>query len=238
MQKQFKLILFINLILLTIYLIWKQNKAYFNEKYEIITKEKPRNVFFDLGANIGDSAENFLGFIDKASDFNDMKNLIPTDKLNENWIIYLFEGNSKFDENLLNIKKKYSSNKHEIIVYNSTIITDHDGYIDFWISNNKLASSIIKNNQFVIDSKQKETKPCVDLARILKLYKQNDFVVVKMDIEGAEFELILHLIKENVLSLIDVLAIEYHKNLSPYKSEYALLSRIYQKFNISEKNWN
>ncbi len=30
-----------------------------------------------------------------------------------------------------------------------------------------------------------------------------------MDIEGAEFELILHLIKENVLSLIDVLAIEH-----------------------------
>jgi len=54
------------------YLVWKQNKAYFNEKYEIITKEKPRNVFFDPGANIGDSAENFLGFIEKASNFNDI----------------------------------------------------------------------------------------------------------------------------------------------------------------------
>jgi hypothetical protein len=62
----------------------------------------------------------------------------------------------------------------------------------------------VKAHPDVKNSKQKETKQCVDLARFLKLYNKNDFVVVKMDIEGAEWELLLHLIKENVLGLIDV----------------------------------
>ncbi len=83
----------------------------------------------------------------------------------------------------------------------------------------------------------KQTKPCVDLARLLRQYRQSDNVVVKMDIEGAEFELLVHLIKENVLGLIDTLAIEYHKYMSPYKSEYALFSKIFKKYNIDEKNW-
>jgi hypothetical protein len=77
----------------------------------------------------------------------------------------------------------------------------------------------------------------VDLARLLRQYKQSDYVVVKMDIEGAEFELLVHLIKENVLGLIDTIAIEYHKYMSPYKSEYALFSKIFKKYKIDEKNW-
>jgi len=163
--------------------------------------------------------------------------VVPIERLKEKWILYLFEGNSKFDNNLINIKNKYSNDKHEILLFNSTIITDYDGYIDFWISGNTLGSSVVKAHPDVKNSKQKETKPCVDLARLLKLYNKNDFVVVKMDIEGAEWELLLHLIKENVLGLIDVLAIEYHRDLSPYNSEYKLLSRIFQKFNIAEKYW-
>jgi hypothetical protein len=101
-------------------------------------------------------------------------------------------------------------------------------------------SSILKNHPDIKAKaeKIKQTKPCVDLARLLRKYEQDDFVVVKMDIEGAEFELLLHLIKENVLSLIDILAIEYHKYLSPFKSEYDLLSSIFKKYNVTEKNWN
>ncbi len=60
--------------------------------------------------------------------------MVPIERLKEKWILYLFEGNSKFDNNLINIKNKYSNDKHEILLFNSTIITDYEGYIDFWIS--------------------------------------------------------------------------------------------------------
>jgi len=55
----------------------------------------------------GDSAENFLGVLDKSSSTVDIRKVIPKDKYDEKWIIYLIEGNSKFDDNLLNIKNKY-----------------------------------------------------------------------------------------------------------------------------------
>ena len=215
-----------------------------SDRYEIIrkspeSKSPPRNIFFDLGANVGDSAENFLGLLDKVENVNDIKNVIPANKLKEKWIMYLIEGNSRFDENLLKIKQKHSD-KHEIIVLNGTIVTDHDGEITFFLdqkNGNQVGSSILENHPDVIANKLKQTKPCVDLARLLRQYKQSDYVVVKMDIEGAEFELLVHLIKENVLGLIDTIAIEYHKYMSPYKSEYALFSKIFKKYNIDEKNW-
>jgi FkbM family methyltransferase len=221
-----------------------------SDRYEIISKilanklpestSPPRNVFFDLGANVGDSAENFLGLLDKVENVNDIKDVIPENKLKEKWIMYLIEGNSRFDDNLLKIKQKHSD-KHEIIVLNGTIVSDHDGEITFFLdqkNKNQVGSSIFENHRDVIANKLvKQTKPCVDLARLLRQYRQSDNVVVKMDIEGAEFELLVHLIKENVLGLIDTLAIEYHKYMSPYKSEYALFSKIFKKYNIDEKNW-
>ncbi len=78
-----------------------------SDRYEIIINKStspPRNIFFDLGANVGDSAENFLGLLDKVENVNDIKDVIPENKLKEKWIMYLIEGNSRFDDNLLKIK--------------------------------------------------------------------------------------------------------------------------------------
>ena len=237
-------IIFVFNIILIVYLVYNNNNNRQNllniKAFEKLNRTPQRNVFFDLGANVGDSAENFLGFLDQALNSNDIKKVIPKDKLKEKWIMYLIEGNSKFDESLLNIKKKYSK-KHEIIVYNGTIVTDYDGEITFFLdqnNNNQVGSSILENHPDVVAKKIKQTKPCLDFARLLRQYEQNDYVVVKMDIEGAEFELLVHLIKENVLGLIDILAIEYHKYMSPYKSEYALFSKIFKKYNINDTNWN
>ena len=117
-------IIFVFNIILIVYLVYnnKNNNRQnlLNIKvFEKLNRTPQRNVFFDLGANVGDSAENFLGFLDQALNSNDIKKVIPSNKLKEKWIMYLIEGNSKFDESLLNIKKKYSK-KHEIIVYNGT----------------------------------------------------------------------------------------------------------------------
>jgi FkbM family methyltransferase len=63
--------------------------------------------------------------------------------------------------------------------------------------------------------------PCVDLARILRSFSGSDYLAVKMDIEGAEFPVLRHLIREDVLSLIDVLYIEWHVRLLPDESMYS-----------------
>ncbi len=96
-----------------------------------------------------------------------------------------------------NLKTKYKHTEHKIIVYNGTIVTSYDGSIKFYIDENNrygnhVGSSILANHpDVVLSNKVSVSKPCVDFARLLRLYTQTDFVVVKMDIEGAEFELLI-----------------------------------------------
>ena len=53
--------------------------------------------------------------------------------------------------------------------------------------------------------------PTVDLARWLaQRFCREDAVDVKMDIEGAEFEVLEHLLRTGHANLIDVLAVEWH----------------------------
>ena len=59
-----------------------------------------------------------------------------------------------------------------------------------------------------------------------------------MDIEGAEFDLLLHLIAQNVLKLIDVFAVENHMYLSPFKDTKDVFSQIFKKLNVSELFWS
>ena len=175
---------------------------------------------------------------------NDVRYQIPADKLNSRWEIYAVEGNSKFDPVLVEIKNKYSKS-HDIILFNGTVVTTYDGFIKFYLDNENtkihpMHGSSINENHFdvVRSNKQFELKPCIDFARLLKQYDENDFIVVKMDVEGAEFDLLIHLIKENALKLIDVFIVEYHDFLSPFKTPVDVFNRIYKSFDIKIAKWN
>jgi FkbM family methyltransferase len=52
--------------------------------------------------------------------------------------------------------------------------------------------------------------PCFDLARFLAELPSKHTLVVKMDVEGAEFPLLQHLIDTDTDVLIDLLLVEWH----------------------------
>ena len=58
---------------------------------------------------------------------------------------------------------------------------------------------------------QDGTRPAIDIADWLRrTVRPDDFVVVKMDIEGAEYDVVPHLLREKVANLIDELFLEVH----------------------------
>ncbi len=205
-------------------------------------KTSRRNIFFDLGANNGDSIYNFFNLNSKAHG-GSFKGQIPEEKINEKWIVYAIEGNSAFDIELNRMKNKITSMGHQVILMNGTVGWTYDGEITFYLDKanrqpNQLGSSVKENHvEVVLSNKQKEVHPCVDIARLLKQYNENDFVVLKMDIEGSEYDLLLHFIKENVLSLIDYIGIEYHPYLSPYANVNEFFSLLFKAKNINEFKW-
>ena len=107
------------------------------------------------------------------------------------------------------MKKSLSNTQHEIILLNGTVGWIYDGLITFYLDKanrlpDQLGSSVKENHiEVKLSNKQKETHPCVDMARLIKQYDIDDFIVVKMDIEGSEFDLLLHFIKENLYDYID-----------------------------------
>lgn len=53
--------------------------------------------------------------------------------------------------------------------------------------------------------------PSVNFSKfLLQNFKEEDYVVVKMDIEGAEYEVIPHLVETGAYKLVDVLMVEWH----------------------------
>lgn len=157
------------------------------------------------------------------------------------WDVYAFEANPLFNPILEKVSAQIAEKNHTIQIFNETAVWTHDGTIDFYLDTvnekfNFWGSSLDKNHPDVIKSgREKLTVKCVDLARILKLYKEEDFIVVKMDIEGSEYDLIFDLLKKDALKLIDHMAVEFHSNNERLN---AVIIEILNFYNVNYIYWH
>lgn len=160
-----------------------------------------KKVFLDCGSNCGQGLRAFISMygIDKS------------------WFVEAFEPNP-----LCNLEEhtKDLNNKVNIKINNSAIF-DYNGTVEFsqMIENSEGSSvkclmskgvcadpnnaSYRKHNSII------EVK-CKDLSDILKQYDQNDFILVKLDIEGSEFNVIRKLLNDNTICKINDLYVEWH----------------------------
>ncbi len=63
--------------------------------------------------------------------------------------------------------------------------------------------------------------PAIDFSEYLKLFRANKYknIVVKMDVEGAEYKIIRHLLEKKTAKLIHTLFIETHHHIMPDEDE-------------------
>ncbi len=74
--------------------------------------------------------------------------------------------------------------------------------------------------------------PCYDLARLLRQFSVDDFVVVKMDIEGSEYDLLKHVLVSGVAPSVDLWAVEFHQNMPESKHKEAFMKILGDKLKI------
>lgn len=134
--------------------------------------------------------------------------------------IHLFEANPVFNADLVNAKQRYLSAGKKIQIYPSTVCDKIDGLRTFYLDTVNTGqdfwgSSTYANHNDVIKSKSNGTElTAVNIARWLLMNTlPRDFVVVKMDIEGAEYDLVPHFAEMGVWTVVDHLLIEWHENL-------------------------
>lgn len=76
---------------------------------------------------------------------------------------------------------------------------------------------------------------------LAKNVSRDDYVVCKMDVEGAEFDVLEHLLKTRLIGLIDVLLVEWHVSRfpNPWKLRYRrflIKTRLFFR-SIVVENW-
>jgi len=147
-------------------------------------------VFIDCGANIGQSVRSFL----------------------EEWIdwseyqIHSFEANSSLESNFEKYKKYPNFNFHKKAVWIS------DEGVNFYLSTScNWGSSLMKNKKTGDLKKEPLLVESVDLSKWIKeSFDKDDYIILKIDIEGAEYDVLDKMIKDNTFEYINQLYIEFH----------------------------
>lgn len=189
---------------------------------------KKRIRFIDCGANIGQTAEWALK---RFKDY-DVK-------------IDCFE---PLPLNLEKIREKHGSNDRVTIHDFATSITD--GETDFYCQNYgaRTGSSLIKGKIGTSESDRIQVKT-LNLSNWLKNIKSEDEeIILKIDIEGAEYEVIPHLLENGIQNFIKIWLVEFHgkkvrASTSDYLIEHTLKDRVdhlidWSKLEVAESALN
>lgn len=164
----------------------------------------PRCVFIDLGAADGNSFNYFL-----KNGYGDVGKCPSVQ-----WSAVLVEANPRFNSQLSAIGSQHPG---QVDVKSSTAAYMCEAQTSFFLDTvntgtNYWGSSMSSSHPDVQKSgKQKVTVPTMNLNRIL--YEQTipgDWVMVKMDIEGSEYDVLPCTAQAPAASLIDRLYLEQH----------------------------
>lgn len=167
-------------------------------------------IFIDLGSHVGESIINFRDIIDTNQDFK----------------IYGFEPHPVVFEKLKYNIEKYKNNSNIDLFDRAGYINDNDANLYQHVNLYKMkledqrknykeifgdGSSSLNINKTNVSKEESITIKCTDIASFLKKnITKNDYVILKMDIEGTEYELIPHLIENNIFNMIDIFFVEFH----------------------------
>jgi FkbM family methyltransferase len=149
----------------------------------ILDVNKSNSTYIDIGGYIGDTVTYF-------AEKNIFKKLIVFEPMSEN-MIYL-------KKNLL-----LNNLNNKITLFQKAVVENNDKTMNFFLDNNFGKSGFFKNN-----TSKKSIK--VETISFSEILKKNDNVYLKIDCEGAEFELFSKLNKK-YFKKIRLIVMEYHK---------------------------
>lgn len=180
-----------------------------------------KNIFIDGGGNNCKSVQKYL-------------RLSKFDK------VFVFEPNPIFHES-------YVQSNFELI---RKAIWIEDCVKLFYVSKdqNQVASSLIEEKLCKVNSKIVPywyEKPiqveCIDFSRwLLELSKEDNIsITLKLDIEGAEFNVLRKMLDDGTIGLVDKLYVEFHSDTLPSKlEEEKKLIQELKNYGVPANDWD
>lgn len=172
-----------------------------------------RKIFIDCGGNVGQSIDLFKNTILYSSDF----------------IIYSFEPVPKLNH-------KYRNRRDIIFSDKAVWINDDDA--DFYIGkrHNGIGSTLKKEKwSCAPDFEHPIRVKCFDFSKwIIDNFSKEDYIILKMDIEGAEYDVLEKMIADGSIEYINKIFIEFHLKKMNMKEErhFNLVNKLMEVNNL------
>mgnify|MGYP003121333512 CR=1 len=160
-----------------------------------------KKIFIDAGANLGQSVAAWLNYINKTQ--GDIKQ----------WEIHSFEASQqlwgKLVENTRRVvdESPYDASELNIALYNKAVWINNDGVIFHDMGNESSSTDLRKAGNLTHGETYTHS---MDLSEFIKNYSMDDMIILKMDIEGGEYEVIPHLYETGALKYVDICFLEIH----------------------------
>jgi FkbM family methyltransferase len=166
--------------------------------------QAPRSVYFDIGANNGDTITEFVA-----------GHPLPDGEL---WDVVLIEATPRFTDQLLALCATLleDGRVRSCLPLVETALTTYNGFVDIFVEEMRAshdASTIVQDSKITQGSGTHFNATALDIVTLFTdvfPVHPRDSVFVKIDIEGAEFLVIPRAIVHGMIPLWDSLDVEWH----------------------------
>lgn len=175
-----------------------------NPAWKHTTRTVPKCIFIDLGAANGNTFEEFL-----QNHYGPVSNCPSGGQ----WEAWLVEANPQFDKPLKDLELKYPGQVHSMVSTAAFSCVDQTSFfIDTDPTHNHWGSSMSEAAPDAVKSgKQKVTVPTTNVVQLIaENVAPGDWVMLKVDIEGAEYEVVPCLSQWTNAGLINRMYLEEH----------------------------
>lgn len=183
-----------------------------------------RKIFLDCGTHMGEGLNNFINLYD----------------IDKTWEVFSFEPNKYLWQ------QHFDNNPYPNVKYINKAVFIHNNTIVFNIAYPNTDASSIYGSHIGDNLYESLEIPCIDLSKfILDNFSKEDFIVIKMDIEGAEYVVLRKMINDGSLQYVNDIYVEFHshkdenailENGETKDSTYELIDDI-TKLGINFKHW-
>lgn len=161
-----------------------------------------KKIFIDGGARVGETLETFLATRE------DLKGCDA----------YLFECNSDHRTTLEGLQASYP--QYNIHVREEALWISNES-LDFYISKDQwgdLGCTLDPSKQEALDLSNPRKVTAIKLSNFISELEADAYIIVKLDIEGAEYEVVQDLINTGAIKRIKELYVEWHDHFYPNKN--------------------
>ena len=127
----------------------------------------------------------------------------------------------------------------EPVVLHKYAVWIADGVIDFYYADKDVGSTVMRGKKTAgVRYDRPYEVPCIDLGRWIKdNFTRNDYIVLKMNIEGAEYAVLQSMVKDGSIKFVNELYVEFHKKKFDGIDEVEAETRELVEKEIEIKDW-